>query len=51
MDPRIMLASTLIQLGLTTAEKIREVFKSDGADDATLAHIMAEVDLRIARRS
>ncbi len=50
-DPRIMLAAFVVQLGITTVEKVREVFASDGHDDATLAAIMTEVDRRIARRS
>lgn len=51
MDPRIEMAAFLIQLGVTTIAKIREVFAGDGNDDATLDAIMKEVDARIARRS
>lgn len=50
-DPRIMMAAFAIQLGITTVEKVKEVFAGDGHDDETLAAIMAEVDRRIARRS
>lgn len=50
MDPRIELAAFLINLGLTTVTKVREVFASDGQDDEILAQIMSEVDSRIARR-
>lgn len=47
----IQTASMLIALGLTTVEKIKALFASDGHDEDTLAAIMLEVDTRIARRS
>jgi len=50
MDPRIMLAAFLINLGLTTVAKVKEVFASEGHDDETLTAIMAEVDQRLIRR-
>lgn len=50
MDPRIEMAAFLINLGITTVEKVKDVFASDGADDATLAAIMAEVNQRLLRR-
>lgn len=51
IDPRIALAAMLVSLGITTVEKIRDLFAKDGHDDATLAALMEEVDARIARRS
>lgn len=50
MDPRIETAAFLINLGLTTVQKVRELFASEGHDDETLDGIMAEVDRRLARR-
>lgn len=50
MDPRIEMAAFLINLGITTAEKVKELFASEGHDDETLAAIMAEVDQRLTRR-
>lgn len=56
MDPatlqaEIATAGMLINLGLTTAEKVKELFASQGHDEATLADIMSQVDARISRRS
>ncbi len=50
MDPRIVFAAFLINLGLTTVEKIKELFASEGHDQETLDGIMAEVDQRLLRR-
>lgn len=50
-DPRVLLAITLIGLGVTTVEKLKEIWKNHGADDAELDAILAEVETRIARRS
>jgi hypothetical protein len=52
LQAEIQLASMLLQLGLTTAEKIKTYFAahSDVNDDAALAAVMAEVNWRIARR-
>lgn len=51
MDPRVMLAVTLIGLGITTVEKIRALWQEHGASDADLDAIVAEVDRRLARRA
>jgi hypothetical protein len=51
LQAQIQTASMLISLGLTTVEKIRELFSSQGKDEETLAGIMLEVDRRLARRS
>jgi hypothetical protein len=50
MDPRIEMAAFLINLGLTTVQKVKEIFASEGHDDEVLAVIMAEVDQRLKRR-
>lgn len=50
LDPRIVFAAFLVNLGLVTVEKIKEVFASEGHDPETLASIMAEVDQRLIRR-
>ncbi len=47
----IQTAAMLVQLGVTTIEKIATLFKSSVNDDAELAAIMTEVNTRIARRS
>ena len=51
MDPRVLLALTLISLGMTTVRKLREVWVQHGVSDADLDAILAEVDRRLARRS
>lgn len=51
LQTEIQIASVLISLGLTTAERIRALFAADGHDDATLDAILAECDTRIARRA
>ncbi len=51
MDPRVMLAMTLIDLGLTTVQKLRETWATHGLSDDTLDAILGEVDRRLARRS
>lgn len=51
LDPRVMLAMTLISLTLTTVEKLRETWKAHGVTDADLDVILGEVDRRLARRA
>jgi hypothetical protein len=48
-DPRVMLALMLIELGVTTVEKVKGYFTQNTDDDALLAKIHAEADARIAR--
>ncbi len=43
-------AGMLLELGVTTYEKIRGYFADQGHDAETLAAILQEVDRRIARR-
>lgn len=50
LDPRVMLAMTLISLGISTAEKLRAIWKEHGASEADLDVILTEVDQRLARR-
>jgi hypothetical protein len=47
----IQVAEFLIQLGVVTVEKVKEVFRGQGHDDEVLAQIDAELDRRLARRS
>lgn len=49
-DPRVLLAMTLISLGMATTQKLREIWASHGASEADLDAILAEVDRRLARR-
>ena len=51
MDPRVMLALTLVSLGVTTVQKLRETWKAHGLGEAELDVILAEVDTRLARRA
>lgn len=51
MDQRVMLAMTLIGLGVTTVEKLRALWKEHGATEADLDAIVTEVDRRLARRA
>lgn len=51
LDPRILLASTLIGLGLATADKIKALWSQHGEDDDTLKLIITEAEQRIQRRS
>lgn len=51
MDPRVMLAMTLISLGITTVEKLKTVWREHGVSDADLDAIVADVDRRLARRA
>ncbi len=46
----IAIGSTLISLGLATADKLRETWAAHGVDDAVLDQILDEVDRRLARR-
>lgn len=50
LNAQIAVASMLIQLGLSTVDKIKGFFQSEGHDDEKLAAIMLEVDQRLARR-
>jgi hypothetical protein len=45
------IAVMLIELGVTTVEKVKAYFASKTDDDEVLAGIMLDVDSRIARRS
>lgn len=47
---QIQTAQMLIGIGIATAGKIREFFKSQGHDDEALAEIMLKVDADLARR-
>ena len=51
IQAQIQTGIMLVNLGLTTVEKLKELFTKDGHDDETLAQIMSEVDRRIERRS
>lgn len=51
LDPRIMLAMTLMGLGMTTVEKLKALWKTHGVSDADLDTIITEVDRRLARRA
>lgn len=52
LEQHVLLAFTLVNLGLATAEKIRATFKAHdpALDDAALDAIMDEADRRLARR-
>lgn len=50
-DPRFLLGITLVSMGLATVEKLKEIWKNHGADDADLDAILAEVETRLARRA
>lgn len=50
MDPRVLLVTMLIGLGVTTYEKFKTYVEQNGDDDASLAGILTEVDVRLARR-
>lgn len=50
-DPRVLLAITLISMGVTTVEKLKEIWKNHGASDEELDAILAEVETRLARRA
>jgi hypothetical protein len=50
MDPRVMLAMTLVSLGVTTVQKLRQVWSEHGVSESELDAIEAEVDRRLARR-
>ena len=43
-------ASLLVNLGLSTWEKIRKVWADNGVDSATLDRILLEAETRIAQR-
>ena len=47
----IAIGSTLLELGLATAEKLREIWAGHGVDETVLDTILAEVDRRLARRA
>ncbi len=50
-DPRVLLALTLISLGVTTTAKLRAIWQAQGVGDAELDAILADVDQRLARRT
>jgi hypothetical protein len=50
MDPRVLLITTLVGLGVTTVEKIHELWGRQGHDDETLDAVIVEAKARIARR-
>lgn len=51
LQNEIQFASMLIDLGVTTVNKIEAFFKAKGVDDdVVLAQIMSDVDSRLARR-
>lgn len=49
MDPRVMLAITLIGLGVTTVQKIQTLWRQEGVDEDILAQIQVEADKRLAQ--
>lgn len=53
MDQRVLFVLLLINLGLTTVEKIRAALKASDPrlDEAELEVLLAEVDRRLARRA
>jgi hypothetical protein len=48
MDPRVLLALTLISLGVTTVQKITTLWRQAGVDEEILAAIQTEADKRLA---
>ena len=44
---RVSLAMTLIGLGMTTVQKIQELWRREGIDEAILAEIQVEADKRL----
>ena len=51
LQTEISLAVMLIELGVTTVDKVKALFASRGHDDAVLATIMTDVTARLARRA
>lgn len=51
LSSRIELATTLIGLGVTTADKLRKLWSDHGVSDTDLDVILAEVERRLARRA
>jgi hypothetical protein len=51
LQNEVNVAIMLLQLGVTTYDKVKEYFASKADDDQVLAGIMLDVDSRIARRS
>lgn len=47
MDPRVLLALTLIHAGIMTVEKIKELWGRAGVDSEVLATIQTEADTRL----
>lgn len=47
----IAVGSTLVELGLATADKLRDIWAGHGVDETVLDTILADVDRRIARRA
>jgi hypothetical protein len=49
LDPRVTLALTLVGLGLTTVQRIVELWRREGVDEDILATIQTEADARLAQ--
>lgn len=49
LNPQVMLALTLVSLGVTTVEKITELWRRAGVDEEILASIQVEADKRLAQ--
>ncbi len=49
-DPRIEVALLLVELGLSSTEKIKAAWQARGMDDAVLDDILTEVQARLDRR-
>lgn len=47
LDPRVLLAMTLISAGVTTVAKIKELWGRAGVDDAVLQEIQVQADTRL----
>lgn len=50
LDPRLVLVTVIAGATLSAVEKIVALLKENGNDDVDLAAIVAEVDVRLARR-
>lgn len=49
LDPQVLFALTLVSLGVTTVQKITELWRRAGVDEAILAKIQTEADARLAQ--
>ena len=51
MDDKVLLALTLVKLGVATVEGLHTIWKDEGVDESTLDVNVAEVERRLARRA